>query len=149
MSTSHRRLKRLIRIPFGLENTLPIFERATDAIFASVHWKYTLDYVHDIFVLSTSLADHIEQVQGTLRLLYDSGVTHKLKKCEFFGETIDCLGHNIQTVPLELAEHTTDATAKLERPNTRTILRCFVGLCNVFRWIVPIFTRLAVPLNKT
>lgn len=83
-----------------------------DVIFASVRLQLNLLYLDDIVVFSRSLAVHIEQVRRVLRLLYEAVVTIKLKKCKFFAETVDYVGHAIRPGRLEHAEHATETVTQ-------------------------------------
>lgn len=58
-----------------------------------------------------------------MRLLYEAGVTLKLKHASLFADTIDYLGHVIRPGCLELTEHATDAVAKLDHSTTQNELR--------------------------
>lgn len=79
-----------------------------------------------------------------MQLFLKVGVSLKQKKCNFFAETIDYIGHVIRPDILKLAEHTTDAVAKLEHLTKQTKLSSFLGLRNVFRRFIPNLAHLAV-----
>lgn len=102
-----------LRRPFGLKNARATFQTAMDVMLDSLRWQFTLVYAVNIVVFSKLAANYIEQVRRVLRLLYEAGVTPKLKKCRLFAENMDYIGRVIRLTRLELAEHTTDALAKL------------------------------------
>lgn len=83
-----------------------------------------------------------------LTLRKKAGVTPRLKKCALLTNCIDYLGHDIKPGRLEVANHTTGAIRKRKVPTTDTELRSFLRLCNVFRWLVPGFARIASHLSK-
>lgn len=92
--------------------------------------------------------DHIGHIWSVSQLLYETGVTIKLKKCKFLAETISYLGDVIWPGGLEPAERTTDAAAKSESPTTQTELLSFSRLCNVFMLFVANFARFSALLNE-
>lgn len=84
-----------------------------------------LFYLGDIAVFSKSPAGRTKPVRRILLLHYEDRVTLKLKKYEFFAETIDYLGHFIRSGLLELAERTIHSVTKLENPTMSTEMRSF------------------------
>jgi hypothetical protein len=87
---------------------------------------------------------HLEAV---LHRLYRAGMTLNLKKCHFFKDTVDYLGHVIRPGQLSVAEKNTAALKDIMHPTTHTELRSFLGLCNVYRRFFKGFAKIAAPLN--
>lgn len=85
---------------------------------------------------------NIDEVRQVLTLLLDASVTFTLKKCEFFTDRINYLGHVILPGCLEVLSHTTDATRDLQLSKNVTETRSFLGFCNVFRHLVPYFEQI-------
>jgi Reverse transcriptase (RNA-dependent DNA polymerase) len=50
----------------------------------------------DIIVFSKTPAEHMARLEAVLHRLYRAGLTLNLKKCHFFKETVDYLGHVIR-----------------------------------------------------
>ncbi len=67
-----------------------------------------------------------------------------MKKCDFFTQSVNNLGHVIR---LALVEKNPRALREAKHPKTQTELRSFLGLCNVYRRFVPKFAHIAAPLN--
>ena len=88
-------------------------------------------YLDDVIVFSNSKKDHLAHVAEALTLLGNAGLSLKLKKCHFFAETVDYLGHVIRPGRLGVAKKNTTALQKAPIPRTQTELRSFLGLCNV------------------
>ncbi len=87
---------------------------------AGVKWKSCLVYLDDVIVFSRTIEEHFEHLQDVLRLLDQVGGTLKLKKCRFFCDTVDYLGHVIRPERLALAEKNTHALKEANHPQTQT-----------------------------
>lgn len=111
-------------------------------------WQIAIVYLEDIVVFSRPAAEQIYHVKYVLELLWDAVVDLKLKKCNFFTETIDFLGHVICPRCSEIASHMTDAVKRLKAPWNVTKLKSFLGLCIVLRRLVPNLATLSSPLNE-
>ena len=145
--TSHYGTYRFRRLPFGLRNAPATFQRAIDVILSGVKWKTCLVYLDDVIIFSPDRKSHLKHVDDALYLLRKAGLSLKLRKCRFFSEMVDYLGHVIRPGRLGVAEKNTEALRDAAPPRTQTELRSFLGLCNVYRRFVPKFSSIAAPLN--
>jgi hypothetical protein len=137
-----------LQLPFSLRNAQATFQRAIYIFLSGVKWKTCLFYLDDLSVLFSSRNDHPPHVADALTLLDDSGLSLKLKKCHFFCETVDYLGHVIRPGWLGVAEKNTAALPTAPYSRTQKDLRSFLGLCNVYRRFVQPFSTLSSPLNE-
>ena len=92
--------------------------------------------------------DHIKHVDEVLSVLRSAGVSLKLKKCKFFTNAVEYLGHTIRPGRLEIDEAHTKALKEAKPPKTKSALQFFLGLANVYRRFVRGFTNIAAPLNR-
>lgn len=88
--------------------------------------------MNDVFFISKSPKTILDSFWGVMRLVYETGATHKLKKYECFAVTIEYLCHITRAERQKLAEHTTDALAKLDCPTAQTDMRSFFGTVKWF-----------------
>ena len=144
----HAGTYQFIRMPFGLVNAPATFQRAMDVILSSVKWKFCLVYLDDIIIYSPSHQQHLKDLDLVLGLLSRAGATLKLKKCHFFKERVKYLGHVILPGKLQIDQSKTVSVRNAIFPRTRTELRSFLGLCNVYRRFIPQFAKIASPLTK-
>ena len=146
--TSHAGCYQYKRMPFGLCNAPATFQRTIDIILSKFRWHTCLVYLDDIIIFSPDHNSHIRHVDEVLQALRSAGVTLKLRKCKFFSNSVDYLGHVITPGKLHVATTNTNAVKGFKEPTTQTELKSFLGLCNVYRRFVPNFARTAAPLQK-
>ena len=80
--------------------------------------------------------------------LREAGITLKISKCTFFSDKIEYLGHIIKPGRLEVDQANTKSLRDARPPKTKSQLRSFLGLVNVYRRFIENFSKVAGPLNK-
>ena len=146
--TCHAGSYKFIRMPFGLRNAPATFQRAMDIILSRVRWKHCIVYLDDIIVFSDTRDDHLSHLDEVLRLLKEAGVTLRLAKCDFFKAEVKYLGHVIRPGRLGMLRKNVEAIEKAEVPKTKTQMRSFLGMCNVYRRFIKGYARIAHPLSR-
>lgn len=79
----HHGFVKYTRMPFGLKNTPPTFQRPMDAIFASVKWQHATVYINGAIGIFKALENHLKHTEELLRLSMKAGVTIKRKRFNF------------------------------------------------------------------
>jgi len=101
--TCHEGLFWFLRMPFGLRNAPATFQRTMDILLSGLKWKTCLVYLDDIIIFSKSEEEHARHLDQVLTLLAGAGLSLNLKKCHFFRDTVDYLGHVIRLGKLQVA----------------------------------------------
>jgi Reverse transcriptase (RNA-dependent DNA polymerase) len=109
---------RFTRVIVTKLSLLPIMAPTDFYGYLSDKWKTCLVYLDDVIVFSGSRSAHLAHVAEVLTLLGNAGLSLKLKKCHFFSETVDYLGHVIRPGRLEVAEKNTTALKKARQPHS-------------------------------
>lgn len=80
------------RMPFGLSNALPVFQRTMDEVFAEEKGKFLQVYLDDIIIFSKSREEHEVHLAKVLQKIKKVGLILK-KKCHFFKDELTILDY--------------------------------------------------------
>jgi len=122
-----------LKMAFGLTNAPATCQRALDIILSGMTWKTCLLYLDDVIVFSEDPESHVKALDEDLTRLCRAGVTLKAKKCHFFQTSVEHLGHIIW---MRVHNKNLEALTKVGHPRTKTQLRSFLRMCNVYRRFV-------------
>ena len=64
-------------------------------------------YFDDVIIFYKNVDKHIQHVDEVLTILRNAGISLKLRKCEFFQQKVNYLGHVILQNKLVLAKYST------------------------------------------
>ena len=70
-------------MPFGLKNIGATYQRMVDKVFAKQLSRNMEAYVDDMMVKSTSMTDHVDDLQKTFVTLRERNMRMNLSKCTF------------------------------------------------------------------
>ena len=135
------------RMPFGLTNAPATFQRLMNKILKPVLYQSTLVYLDDIIVFSKTLDDHIKHLATVFKLLAENGLKLKLKKCEFFKDKIDYLGHIVSRDGVAPNHKKIQAILDYPEPINAKELSSFLGLASYYRKFIRAFAEKAHPLT--
>lgn len=125
-----------------------MLQRVMEVTLSAIKWKTALIYLDDILIFSKAVEDHMELVGKVLLLLVGASVTRKPEKHDWLAENMNYCEHLNHPGHLEIYESITEVIQELQDRTTKTDVRSFPWLCNIFRRFVPNFSKIAVPLNK-
>ena len=135
---------------FGLCNAPGTFQRLMNDVFAPFMKgkdRFLIVYLDDIVIFSKTKEEHechVRQVLDTLR-------KHKLytnpKKCIFFREEIDFVGHIVGRGVVKMDPDKISAIRDRMVPKNPTEVRSFLGLANYYRRFIRNFSKIAGPLH--
>ena len=137
-------LYEFVRMPFGLRNAPPTFQRFMDHVLHGI--KNIFVYIDDIVVHSQSYDEHIQHLHALLTRLSQHGLVVNVKKSHFFKQTIEYLGYEFTP---DGYRPLTSAWPRIEGyppPRTRKEVQKFLGVVNYYRAHIPNFSRIASPL---
>ena len=83
------------RLPQGLKNSPAVFQRLMNQTLGALRWDVCLAYLDDIVVHSSSLDQHLIDVNRVCKALHTANFRLNYEKCLFFQSHIPFLGHQI------------------------------------------------------
>ena len=137
-----------VRIPFGLMNAPPSFQRFMEHCLGELRDEIATPYLDDVIVFSTTFDEHVEHLRTVLRRLREHGVKLKQKKCKLFKREVTFLGRVVSEEGYRIDPENLNAVASLKNKTPQTIgeLRKLLGLLSYYRRYVPNFAQKAKPL---
>jgi len=146
--TCHIGTYEYLKLAFGLPNTPATFQRSLDIILSRMTGKTCLVYLDDVIVFSDTPENHLKALDEALTRLGRASVSLKAKKCQFFQKSVEYLGHIISRGEMRVHNKNLEALALVGHPRTKTQLRSFLCMCNVYRSFFANYARIAAPLNQ-
>jgi hypothetical protein len=137
---SHRGLEQLKVSVMGFRNSPAYFQRKMDAILAPWLWKCALAYIDDLVVWSSTLDDHVRDVDCVLGALEDRGLSLNASKAHVGYDNIPLLGHKVGRLGLSTREEKIKAMMDMREPTTYGELEVAIGALNYYSNFVPNFS---------
>ena len=135
-----------IRIPYGLKNAPPKFQRFASQSLQDLH-DICFPYMDDILGYDATFEDHLKSCEKIFIKLRSEGVKLNPKKCKLFKHSVKYLGKIITADGYYDDPATTEAIDKLKKPPTTVgELRSLLGFLGYYRQSIKNFARIAKPL---
>ena len=83
------------RVPFGLANAVPTFQRLMSNVLQGLLRNKCLVYLDDVLIVGHSFEEHLHNLQEVLNAIKNAGLKLKPEKCHFVQTNIHFLGFQI------------------------------------------------------
>lgn len=137
-----------LRMPMGLKNSPSTFQRVMDNVLRGLQNEVCLVYLDDIVVFSTSLQEHIINLEKVFKKLRESNFKIQMDKSEFLKLETEFLGHVICKDGVKPNPDKIAAIQRYPLPKTTTEIKRFLGLLGYYRKFIPNFAKLTKPLTQ-
>ena len=121
------------RMPFGLCGAPFTFQKLMSEVLRDENWKSTVTYLDDVLIFSSSLKEHIKDVNNVLDKIEKAGLKLSPKKCHFFANEVKFLGHVISADGIRADPTKIEKIRNWEKPENVAEMRKFLGFCNYYR----------------
>lgn len=137
-----------LRMPMGLKNSPSTFQRVMDNVLKDLQNTVCLVYLDDIIVFSTSLQEHMINLEKVFSKLRESNFKIQMDKSEFLKLETEFLGHVISKDGVKPNPNKIEAIKRYPLPKTPTEIKRFLGLLGYYRKFVPDFAKVTKPLTQ-
>nr|GFA53806.1 putative reverse transcriptase domain-containing protein [Tanacetum cinerariifolium] len=115
-------------MPFGLTNAPAVFMDLMNRVCNPYIDKFVIIFIDDILIYSKDKEEHKEYLKTILELLKREQLYIKFSKCDFWLESIQFLGHVIDSEGVHVDTAKITAIKNWATPTTPTKVRQFMGL---------------------
>merc|ERR1711911_51101 len=119
------------RCPFGLKNAGQDFQRLMDQILGDV--PHTFVYLDDILIASSTLEEHLQDLERVFNILNQNGLVINRKKCVLGKSKVEFLGHEVDAQGIRPLKEKVEAILAVKAPTTVKELQRFHGMMNYYR----------------
>ena len=131
-------------MPFGLSNAPATFQRLMEAVIPA---DLALVYLDDVIIHGPDIQTVLSKLSQVLERFKKANLQVNAKKCSFFTQKVQYLGHIISADGIQTDPKKTDAVKNWPVPKSKRDLRSFLGFCSYYRRFVPDFAKTARPLH--
>jgi hypothetical protein len=136
-----------IRIPFGLRNAPPAFQRFINKVLGDLKGRICEPYLDDILVYAETFEEHVENVRLVLKRLKDKGIKLRPDKCVFAQREVRYLGRLVSGEGYRPDPADTAALEKFRTaPKSIGELRSLLGFLGYYRGYVKDFSKKVKPM---
>ena len=139
-----------IRIPYGLRNAVPNFQRSIEKCLGDLRHRICAPYVDDTLIYSKTFDDHLQDVTAVLQRIRKNGIKLNASKCELFRKQVTYLGRSVSSEGYKMDPSNIAAVAALKDLGPRTVgeVRRLLGLLSYYRRYVKNFAKIVYPVNQ-
>ena len=142
---THKGLYRYTRLPFGVASAPALFQKTMDTVLQGL--PRVICYLDDILITGSTEEEHKSNVVQVLERLKRYNIRANRGKCSFFSESVEYLGHRVDSNGLHTTEKKVEAMIAAPEPTNVQELRSFLGLIHYYGKFLPNLATLLQPLN--
>lgn len=128
-----------MRMPFGLRNAAPTFQRFMDFVLRGL--PGVVVYIDDILIYADSIEEHIQRIASVLEKLHQHGLRINADKCEWVKTTLQYLGFQVSSEGYAPSLSRVSVLQNMPSPKNADELRRTLGMFNFYRSHIPNYAR--------
>lgn len=128
-------------------NAPSTFQQFVTHLFRDHIGKFVHIYLNDIFIFSDTIKDHERHLRIIMDILRDAEMTLNPKKCNFYSERMDCLGHIIDDEGIHADANKMAQIQEWRTPRNYHEVQRFLGLVQYLQHFLPNVSAFTAPLS--
>ena len=128
-------------------NAPSTFQRFITHLLRDFVGKFVYAYLDDIFIFSDTVEEHQEHIRLVVDRLRESRMVLNPKKCDFFSEKMDCLGHIIDDQGIHADTSKMEQIQNWRAPRSYHDVQRFLGLVQYIQHFMPNVSIFTAPLS--
>ena len=133
------------RLGFGLTNGPAAYCRLVERVLAGVDQSVAIAFLDDFCIMGVDLKTHIANLRTTFRAIRRAGLRMSPKKCTFFADEINYLGHTLTADGIRPPQSFCDSIKDWPLPHKKSQARTFIGMVSYYRRHIKDFSAIAKP----
>lgn len=134
------------RTPFGLKTAPAYFWSLVDELCQPLPDSH--GYMDDVLTATAGFDAHVSALRAFFDAVLAKGLRLNPKKCAFFAEEVDYVGHRVSAEGHRPLQSTVDAIRRAPVPANVKGVRQFLGLTGYLRRYVQAYSAIAQPLTR-
>ena len=133
-------------MPFGLKGAGQTFQRYIDEALSGLNFVFA--YIDDIFIASTSAAEHKVHLKIVCERLKQYGLLIQKQKCVLGKPQVEYLGYLVNKNGISPLPEKVKVIKEFPKPTTVIELQRFLGMINFYRRSLPNAAAMQIPFGK-
>uniref|UniRef100_A0A8D8SLX0 Uncharacterized protein K02A2.6 n=1 Tax=Cacopsylla melanoneura TaxID=428564 RepID=A0A8D8SLX0_9HEMI len=142
--STHKGLFMYKKLSFGIASAPGIFQREIEKLLFGI--PGVISFFDDIFISGKDSVELTNRLESVLEKLADAGLTVNKDKCEFFKDSVEFLGYQVDKNGLSVPLSRIQAINSIQIPTNVTELKSFLGLVTYYAKFIPNMSKIAEPL---
>lgn len=135
------------KLPFGLTNSAPAFQRVMDHLIEP-GWDNVFTYLDDVIIATETFEDHLKWLEKVITKLHAAGLTINREKSSFGCKEVKYLGYVLSKEGLKIDWDKIKPIVDYPAPTNIKQLRRFLGMIGWYSRFIENFATIKVPLTN-